>query len=147
MTLDHLSDFLDFPASKLLAAPPFADWQYKASIEHDLDELIRDYVFLEMAVDVAADENDLVTTIWVHFDDSRPIWAGLSDIPLRTTRNEILDRFGVPSRSGGELQTALGPSGRWDRFSMRGYSVHFQYRLDSDSIQKVTLMRADVVPH
>lgn len=147
VTIEQLAEYLGCPASTLLSAPPFRNWRVERSLESDLDEPLFDYVFLEAGLDFVGDKEDRVATIFVHFDDDRYFEEGLLGFSRSSTRQEMLARFGTPSKSGsGVSDSILGDFGAWDRFAMRGYSVHTQYQLDDERLKQVTLMRADVVP-
>ena len=84
-----------------------------------------------------------IRTIFLHRGDGE----ALSEVPFSGGRREVLARFGTPSKSGAPVRIpVLGDRGAWDRFSLPTVSLHFQYRLDRDEIDMITLMCADAVP-
>jgi hypothetical protein len=98
-------------------------------------------------MDFVCDEEDRVRSIYLFSDKARCFEEGVDDLPFASSRQEVLSRFGSPSKSGGKISDpTLGEYGAWDRFTRPGYVVHVEYRLDADGIGKITLMRADVVP-
>jgi hypothetical protein len=67
--------------------------------------------------------------------------------PFGSTRREVIERLGPPFRSGQPISDpVLGDYGAWDRFIRSGYVLHVEYRRHEDAINRLTLMRADVVP-
>lgn len=131
----------------LLAEAPFKNWTFEKSFENDLDEPLIDYVFLENGVDFVCDGEDKLATIFLYSDGARCFQEGLRDLPFASTRREVIQRLGSPSKSGGKhSDPILGDYGPWDRFARSAYSIHVEYALDADAISTITLMRADVVP-
>jgi len=75
---------------------------------------------------------------------SGPLPGGLS---ASATRQEVLDRYGIPSRSGAAVTIAgLGRQGPWDRFDVGRVCVHFQYTESGERIRLVSVMVADEAP-
>jgi len=73
--------------------------------------------------------------------------AVISEVPFQLCRDEVLARFGSPSKSGGPVShPILGNLGPWDRFQGQEYTIHVQYTVSSNSIERITLMRNDVAP-
>lgn len=71
----------------------------------------------------------------------------LVDVPFEMVREQVLERFGTPTESGGRSRIpVLGDYGAWDRFTLPEGTLHIQYALERDEIEMITLMRADVVP-
>jgi hypothetical protein len=134
-------------ASVLLTDPPFKDWAVGKSFETGLEKLRIDYVFAQNGMAFVCDENDKVDTIFLFNDKSRCFKDGVQDLPFNANRREVIARLGSPSKSGGKISDPiLGAYGAWDRFARSGYAIHVEYRLDVEVINKITLMRADVVP-
>jgi hypothetical protein len=147
MTLTTLTNYLGSPASAVLRNEPFKNWIFEKSFENDLEEPLIDYVFAQNGVDLVCDRNDKVTTIFLYSDEARCFKESLQDLPFSSTRQEVVDRLGPPSKSGGGIKDPiLGEYGAWDRFARPNYTIHVEYRVDADVIKKITLMRADVVP-
>jgi hypothetical protein len=146
-TINTLANYLDRPASVMLAEPPFKNWDYERSIDTDLEEIRIDYVFAQNGVDFICDVNDEIRTIFLYFDEDRQFVEGLQDLPFTFTRKKVLDRLGVPSKSSkGFIDPILGVAGPWDRFTRNGFVIHVEYHPSADTIIKITLMRPDVVP-
>ena len=147
LTIETLASYLDRNASILLADPPFKSWSLEKFLESDLDKPLIDYVFAQNGMDFVCDAEDKVSSIFLYSDESRCFEEGVHDLPLTANRQEVIARLGSPSKSGGCIRDPiLGEYGAWDRFARTGYTIHIEYRLDSDAINKVTLMRTDVVP-
>ena len=72
----------------------------------------------------------------------------VSGLTPGSTREEVSQRLGRPSRSGEAMTLPiLGRQGSWDRYDGEKVSIHFQYAESEDRIRLVTLMVADVAPH
>lgn len=143
-TTETLARYLGAPTSMLLAEAPFKDWIFEKSFETDLEELRIDYVFPEGGVALICDGDDRLNTIFLY---ANRFEGDLPDLPFASKRQEVIKRFGAPSKSGGKLSDPiLGDYGPWDRFARYGYSIHVAYAVDADTISRITLMRDDVVP-
>jgi hypothetical protein len=147
LTIRNIEKYLGNPASAILSEAPFRDWIFERRVENDLKNPRVDYIFEKNGLDFICDKDENIRTIFVFNDKNRFFEEGLADFPFSLTRAEVLERLGSPSKSGGLANDPiLGDSGAWDRFAKSGYSIHIEYRLDSDCINKITFMRADVVP-
>ena len=147
LTTETLANYLGREASNLLGDTPFRNWTFEKSFETDLEKLRIDYVFAQDGFDIVCDEEDKVDTIFLYSDQSRCFKEGVQDLPFTSSRQEVIARLGSPSKSGDRRShPILGERGAWDRFARSGYVIHVEYRLDADFINKITLMRADVVP-
>lgn len=147
LTIETLANYLGRDASVLLADPPFKNWAFEKFIENDLEKPLIDYVFAQDGMDFVCDGEGKVTSIFLYSDESRCFKEGVQNLPLTSSRQEVIARLGSPSKSGGRISDPiLGEYGVWDRFSRSDYAIHVEYRLDADVIKKITLMRADVVP-
>ena len=138
-----LAKFLGVHSSKLLTSEPFSRWPVRRSVDDDLPRKEVRYEFDDHGVEMICDKDESIRTIFLHagVDES------LVDLPFTLRRWEVLDRFGPPSKSGAATRhPVLGQSGAWDRFTLGTMTIHFQYRVDSDEIDLVTVMRHDVVP-
>ena len=143
----NLEKYLGKPASNMLSDAPFKDWVFERTFENDLKESRIDYVFPQNGLDFICDGDDRVRTIFLYSDDHRCVGKGPVDLPFSLTRQEVIERLGSPSKSGGLVNDPiLGDFGGWDRFSRLSSSIHVEYSADSDRINKITFMRADVVP-
>jgi hypothetical protein len=137
-----LSDYLGANVSRLLASEPFSQWRFTRSVE-DLPRKEVWYEFLDRNVEVICDEDELVRTIFVHAGADPALVA----IPFWLTRQQVLDRFGIPYESGAPVRDpVLGTYGPWDRFISEMSTIHVEYRTDADAIKLITLMRRDAVP-
>jgi hypothetical protein len=138
-----LADYLGEYSSKLLHSEPFKGWAVTRSVSKDLPtEEIR-YVFAGHGVELISDEDERIGAIFVHAGADEE----LAGFPFSMGRSEVLEWFGMPTKSGAPTQhPILGKSGAWDRFARPSMILHVQYRLDADSIEMVTLMRPDAVP-
>ena len=69
------------------------------------------------------------------------------DFDASRGRTFIIERLGTPSKSGQEmLLPILGRKGGFDRYDYDAYSIHFEYTLGQQSIEKITLMLPQVLP-
>ncbi len=146
LTTEMLASYLDRNASDLLAELPFRNWTVKRAVDTDLEKLRIDYVFTHNGMSFICDEEDNVSCIFFFSDESRCFTEGIQDLPFAFSRREVLARFGSPEKSGGISNGILGAFGPWDRFARGNYSIHVHFHLEVDSIKKITLMRADIVP-
>jgi len=147
ITIEMLASYLGKDDSVLLADPLFKNWTFEKSFEDDLAKPRIDYEFDQDGMDVICDGNGKVRTILVYSDECRAFKEYVQDLPLTLGRSGVIARLGVPSKSGDKVSDEiLGEYGAWDRFTRSDYVIHVGYRSDGDVINKVTLMRADVVP-
>lgn len=147
LTIETLANYLGKKASTLLGDPPFKNWTFKKSFENDLEKPLIDYVFAQDGFDFVCDDEDKVQTIFLFCDETRRFKEEVQDLPFISSRQAVIDRLGPPSKSGEKVSSRiLGEYGAWDRFARPEYTIHVEYRLNADVINKITLMRADVVP-
>ena len=147
LTTETIAGYLGRQASAILADLPFKYWTFEKSVETDLAQPLIDYVFARNGVDFVCDENETVRSIFLYSNEFRCFKEGLQDIPFTSTRQDVVNRLGSPSKSGSRTShPILGEYGGWDRFARPGYAIHVEYGIDADCIKKITLMRADVVP-
>jgi hypothetical protein len=67
------------------------------------------------------------------------------DFNARTGRTFIIERMGIPSKSGQEMELPiLGRRGGFDRYDYSNYSIHFEYVVGRQDIKMITLMLAEV---
>ncbi|HTV42549.1 MAG TPA: hypothetical protein VMF08_18435 [Candidatus Sulfotelmatobacter sp.] len=142
-----MSEYLGKHVSSMLRKEPFRNWPIERSVDDDLEEREINYVFKENGLALCCDQNDQISAIFLYSEHYKGFDETLSDVPLSWGRAQVLDHFGSPSKSGGKLNDPiLGALGPWDRFIRLGFTIHIEYRPDSDRIKMVTLMRSDVVP-
>ena len=147
LTTADLAKYLGKPSEYLLAEPPFNRWEWKKSVETSLPEPVTDYVFPNNGMDFVCDVLRLIRTIFVYNKNERRFHEELVDLPFRLNRQQVLDRQGIPSKSGERVvDSILGEYGAWDRFENDNFALHVQYDLDGSSIQQITLIRPDAVP-
>jgi hypothetical protein len=69
------------------------------------------------------------------------------DLPTSATRSQVLQQFGVPSRTGSAAPVPiLGRMGAWDRFDGDRVCIHFEYTEPDERVQMVTIMNAATAP-
>ena len=142
-----MSSYLGKPASAMLADAAFKHWPVEKSFEDDLEEPIIQYVFPQHGLELRCDGDDKVSTIFLCADEFGGFDESLLDVPFSSNRQQVLERLGSPSKSGGKLSDpVLGEYGAWDRFARFGHEIHVEYKVDADRIKMITLIRADVVP-
>ena len=138
--------FLGRHIASVLAADSFKDWPVTRRLhEKDLDEARVYYLFKGRVLELLCGPDERVRTIFVRAEEVDGV--RLSEIPFRSTRQQVLARLGVPSAtSTGVNDPVLGKSGAWDRFERPGHALHIEYRIDADEIKQITWMRADAIP-
>lgn len=142
-----LANYLGNPVSTMLEASPFKLWPVDKSFEKDLPTPIIHYVFRQHGLELRCDGDDRVNTIFLYSDEFGGFDELLLEFPFSSSRQQVRERLGTPSKSGGKLSDPiLGKYGPWDRFARSGHAIHVEYRIDADCIKKITLIRADVVP-
>jgi hypothetical protein len=147
LTLKSVATYLGQPASDMLSDVPFKYWTFERSFDNDLDEPVIDYIFLNNGMDLVCDQDDRVTTIFLHFGEDRHFDEVVLDLPPLSTRKDVVERLGLPSQHGdGAIDPILGGFGAWDRFSNPEYTIHIEYRVGIDRVKKLTFMRNDMVP-
>ena len=145
--IQNLANYLGNPASAMLEDLPFKVWPVQKSFEDDLPERIIHYVFPQHGLELRCDSHDNVSTIFLYSDEFNGFDESLFDVPFSSSRLQVKERLGTPSKSGGKISDPiLGEYGAWDRFARSGHTVHIEYRADADNIKKITLIRSDVVP-
>ncbi len=133
--------------SRMLDKTPFKNWPVVRSVENDLDEPRIDYIFDGHGMSMICDQDEKINTVFLYADEYGGFQEPLFEIPLSLGRQEVLAYFGTPSKSGERTSDPiLGEYGAWDRFSRPKLTIHVEYRPDSDTISKITIMRSDVVP-
>jgi hypothetical protein len=141
-----LSEFIGQEASVLLGKEPFKNWPIERSVDDASDPPEVRYSFVDCGLRFNCDRhNEIINCLFLEAEAH----AGtvLSDLPFHLRRDEVLAHFGPASKSGkGFSNPVLGEFGPWDRFRGPVYTVHVQYKANSDCIEKITLMRNDVVP-
>lgn len=143
-----LAAYLGMHVSKMLEREPFKGWTVERSTEEDLDELIIHYVFTGHGLELRCDSAETVSVIFMHSREYGGFREdSLLELPFSSTREQGLEHFGTPSKSGqGRSDSVLGKYGAWDRFARAGFAIHVEYRAEADCVDKITLMRGDVVP-
>lgn len=147
LSTERLSTYLGQAASILLSDTPFNNWAFTRTAETHAREPLIDYVFANDGMDLVCDGSDRICSIFLYADQSRLFMEGVEGLPFTSTRQEVITRLGPPSKSGARINDPiLGDYGPWDHFTRPGYVIHVEYRLFEDAINKLTLMRTDVVP-
>lgn len=142
-----IAGYLGTRASSMLQAAPFKDWPVEKSSEEDLDEPVILYVFPRHGLELRCDQDDTISVIFLYSDELNGFNEKLFAPRFSWRRDQVLEHFGAPSKTGRRVSDpVLGDYGAWDRFTGLGHAVHVEYRVDCDSIKKVTLVREDRVP-
>lgn len=148
LTIQSVAAYLGRPASTMLSDAPFKYWEVNRTVDSDLDEPVIDYVFPKHSLDFVCDNSDTVSTVFFYYDGARPFDENIVDLPFFSNRQTVIDILGESTkRGGGLIDPVLGDFGPWERFPRKGYVIHVEYRVGIDRINKVTLMRDDVVPN
>ena len=115
-----LANYLGVDIEELLKIPPFLGWKVTRSVEQDPKTEVW-YEFEAHGVEVICDGADRIQTIFLHRGDGE----ALAGVPFALSRQDVLERFGVPARSGGAVRIpVLGDRGAWDRFTLPAGSLH-----------------------
>lgn len=147
LTIDALTGYLGRNATVLLEAEPFRNWGCQRLLEMDLAEPLTDYTFADHGMDFVCDRGGAINTIFLYNDKSRRFTEAITDLPFSARRDDVLSRFGSPTKSGdGFVDAVLGPFGAWDRFDTAERSVHIEYNPGTDIMCKITLMRGGIAP-
>jgi hypothetical protein len=142
-----LAEFLGKHVSSILQQSPFKYWPVDRFVENSLDEQIIQYIFNKHGLELQCNYKEEISVIFLYSEDYNGFDDSLFDIPFSSKRKQILEWFGMPSKSGERINDPiLGEIGAWDRFTLAGFTLHFSYRIDSDEISRITLMKSDVVP-
>jgi hypothetical protein len=153
MTMDQISALIGEPVDSETVQVLVASAKFVASSETDLDEGVplRHYLSCHRDGYVLTHVLGRVTTAHLFLqakDEYRPFRGALvSGLAPRSTRTEVRDRLGRPSRSG-EARTMpiLGRHGPWDRYDGERFCTHFQYTEPDDCLQLVTIVVTDIAP-
>ena len=127
--------------------------QLEASFDPDLDEgePIRKYLSSRTGGFQFRHINERIDTLWVYLTPSEgfhafsdPLTSNLMNL---SSRHQVLLRFGTPERSGevGNI-TGLGYKGAWDRFLINERHFHFQYSLQDERLELLTVMAVGIAP-
>lgn len=147
LTTQGLADFLGGSVGALLAHAPFDAWAFNTSLREEGKKRLVDYVFPEKGLGLICDGKGAILTMFLSCDEQEQFDGDLSDLPFASTRQEVIDRLGPPSKSGAPMNDPiLGAYGGWTRFARPGHSIHVEYRVGADRVKMITLMREDVVP-
>jgi hypothetical protein len=140
-------EYLGIQAPTMLGEEPFNHWPVERSFGEDPEEPSFHYIFPQHGLELRCDEDDRISVIFLHSDKNNGFDESLTDLKFSLGRREVLARLGSPSKSAGKTSSPiLGDAGPWDRFENSEYTVHIEYRVDVDRINRITIMRRDVVP-
>lgn len=136
-------DFIDRPVGELLSDNLFKDWPVERTVENDLDERIIHYVFIHNGLELRCDKNDVINVIFIYSKKYSGFNDKLIEISFEMNRDQVLSYFGNPTKSGEKINdSVLGEYGAWDRFDTKNHSIHIEYNIDSNTINKITIMTA-----
>ena len=142
----RMEGYLGKDVTELLNSIPFKDWVVERSVTDDLDERVVHYVFDGNGLELRCDGRERVSAIFLHASDCGGFDESLAEIPFALSRHDVLARFGVAEKSGERISDPiLGECGAWDRFVLPNCVIHCEYKTDVDEINKITLIRKNVV--
>jgi len=140
-----MAEYLGKNVDCLLQSAPFKQWPVKRAVDSDADPPVIGYVFEGCGLQLNCDMDGRVRSIFLEAEEHDGYI--MSEVQLDSSRERVIELFGTPSKSGGSTShPVLGDLGPWDRFRRPGYTVHVEYRIGSEGIEKITLMRNDVAP-
>ena len=136
-----MTHYLGLKASAVLKDERFRDWPVKRRVEVDSVPPEVHYVFPNCGLQFICDvEDGKIQTLFL--EKERHGEVVLSEIPFSLRRDEVLSRFGFPAESGeGFSDPILGDFGAHDCFDIDSYKVHFEYRVKSNEIRMITLIK------
>jgi len=142
----NFSKYLGFHISKLLVDLPFSNWAVEKSIEEDLEEKRVFYVFPGKGLQLRCDSEDNIRVIFLD-DSGGNLGKTMADLSFSQNRSDVIEKLGCPSKSGEKRKhPILGDYGAWDRFPQKDYTLHIEYRPDSETIRQITFMKNENVP-
>jgi hypothetical protein len=140
-----MARYLGKNVSSLLESRPFEQWPVERTVDSDADPPEIGYIFEGCGLQVSCDLDERVQSVFLEAEEHDGFV--LSEVPFGHNRDQVLERFGSPSKSGeGTSHSVLGDFGPWDRFPCPDYVVHVQYKVGAEGIEMITLMRSDVAP-
>src|ERR1700744_3581778 len=120
-----IEKYLGKHVSVLLQEHPFENWLFKKSVETDLEEPIVQYVFKDRGLELRCDQVEKISVIFLSSDECHGFDEALMEFSFSWKREQILGRFGTPSKSGQKMKDPiLGEYGNWDRFDGPDCSIH-----------------------
>lgn len=143
----EIANFLGSNVSVLLKEEPFKSWPVERSVEGEEAQQERYYLFHDNGVELICDSDGIINTIFLRAGYSFTHVDPRVNVLFMLTRTNIREEFGEPGKSGEKSSgSILDESGPWDQFRLSEFSLHFQYQLNADKAEMITLMRHDVVP-
>lgn len=141
-----LAKYLGKNIANLLEDEPFKSWPMERWPKADSIPPVVGYEFEGLGLEINCDfESEKIRSLFI----GRELYQDfvLSELSFSSSRLEVLSTFGTPSESGEKvMHPAFGVFGAWDLFVKDDYSIHIQFKVDETGIDKITLMRNDVVP-
>ena len=142
----ELAHYLGKRSTVLLRDLPFRDWKVKRTVDNDSIPPIIGYVFEEHGIQFNCDRDD-ESIRSLFFDRIGYEGEGSSRLSFDYGYKEMHEKFGAPSKADdGFSHPILGDFGPWERFQLHDFTLHVEYRRDKGGIEKITLMRNDVMP-
>lgn len=136
-----ISEYIGCHVSKMLGSKPFKDWSVERSFEDELEEPIMHYIFKGHGLELRCNQHNTITVIFLDLSELVDLDCLLLDVPPSASRLQVYAQLGTPSQSGEKLcDPILGNYGAWDRFVLPSHAIHIEYQIDSDCIQKMTMM-------
>lgn len=88
--------------------------------------------------------DNIVAVIFLYLSKGYEEFGGLDH---QTSRAEVLEKYGTPTFSAEQRESPLlGRTGAWERYDFHTHAMHIQHCVDSDKIDKVTLMIPSAAP-
>jgi hypothetical protein len=103
-----MAEYLGKRASCLLEAEPFINWPIEREVDDDSDPPEVRYVFENCGLQFNCDRDDeRIGSIFLETEVHGE--TVLSEVPFHLHRNEVLARFGSPSKSQGDRTKSHAP--------------------------------------
>lgn len=134
----NIAKLLGQPISRLIGKEPFRHWEYERSVDMDVEKPSVDYEFIGKGFDVICGLDESIRTIFLSVGSIDEFEFFV--IPFTSTRKQVRELLGSPSRHAEKsVSPILGASGAWDLFPQHGYTVHVEYKIDTDEVNRITL--------
>lgn len=142
-----LSSFIGKSIDSLLEIKPFSDWGVEKSLDDEGEELVYHYTFIENGFEVRCDEDLKICVMFINSNEYGGFKEDFEEASLTSEKSEVINYFGSPTKSGGPVNhPILGRSGAWDQFVFDNFAIHCQYKIESEKIERITIMNHDSLP-
>lgn len=87
------------------------------------------------------DRENRISAIFLYLSNG---YESFNEISHKTTKEDVLNKFGEPDHQGIEKELAfLGRKGAWESYNLGSYVMHIEHTVGQDTIDKITLSLPD----